>query len=204
MPTFASSATLGLTLGLLGLPLLGGPAPTGPEFGLSLKLQHPMGEYKSTVSDASLGYGVGLRGHLFFSPRHALSARLDHDRFQEASSEATGSNYYMHGSTKVSETSLGLTYEWFYAGRGTGGYVLAGPVYRRWQEQRSLAYDQVRPGPIPPSQFSDTTPTGLGIDLGWGYRGSAQTVIEVHMLSSSYGSTGVTANSLQFTFIQYW
>lgn len=188
----------------LNMPLLAGPGEPGPEFGGSLTLQRPLGEYQSTVLDAGLGYGLGARIRIPFSPRQALHLRIGYDWFPEGAEEAQGQNYYMHASFQIRELSLGLIYEWSYSGGASGGYLMGGPVYRRWQDRRTQVYDQTRPGPIPASQVISTTPSGLGLDLGWGYRGTTKSAIETHLVTSKYGSTGMAANTLQFSFIQYW
>ena len=129
-PNFRLSR-LGSALLCVGLPLLGGAGEGGLEFGASLKIQRPLGEFQSTVLDAGLGYGLGIRTRYKFQGQQALTARLDYDLFTEGETEVHGSNYLMTEVIKVREMAIGVNYEWLLSGGNVGGYLLVGPVYRR-------------------------------------------------------------------------
>ncbi len=204
MTTTYTVSRFGLAFVWMNLSLLGGPGTSKPEVGVSLKVQQPLGEYKSTVLDADLGFGLGVRARFNFQPRHALSGRLEYDWYPEGGSPTRGSNYLLEESYRVRELSLGLNYEWLYNGGSRGGYLLLGPVYRRWSDHREAIYSPTLPGPIPVSRSLNTTPSRLGLNVGWGYRGDSDSVIELHFVTSKYGSSGLSANSLQVSFIQYW
>lgn len=204
MAKIKKSPCFGLTFALMCLPGLAGQRDASPEFGASLKLQYPLGEYKSTVLDASLGYGLGVRTRFNLQPRHALSARLEYDMFPEGGS-LTDEPTYMHKEAfQIRVLSVGVNYEWLYADRSNGAYLLIGPVFRRWSDHREFINMETRPGPIPASYSLHTTPSSLGLNVGWGYRGTTDSAIEVHFVSSKYGSTGITANSAQISIVQYF
>ncbi|HJW71724.1 MAG TPA: hypothetical protein VJ486_02610 [Geothrix sp.] len=107
-------------------------------------------------------------------------------------------------SVQIRELSLGINYEWLCSDSSHGAYLLIGPVFRHWSDHREMNYVETFPGPTPASQSINTTPSGLGLNVGWGYRGATDSAIEVHFVSSKYGSTGVTANSAQISIIQYF
>ena len=189
----------------LGLPLLGRAGEGGLEFGPTLKFQLPLGEYKSEVLDTQFGFGFGLRTHVQLHPSHALTARIDYDSFIESKQIGQGPNYGIQITTQIHEVSLGLTYEWHYTGTRVGGYLLLGPVYRSWNEKKEYIYYLNAPGdPAPDNQTLTTTPSRLGLDLGWGFRSATDTAVELHLILSKYGDTDLTANTLQLSVSQYW
>jgi hypothetical protein len=112
---------------------------------------------------------------------------------------------YMHKETfQIRELSVGVNYEWLCSDHSYGAYLLIGPIFRRWSDNRDFINMETRPGPIPASYSTHTNPSSLGLNVGWGYRGATDSAIEVHFVSSKYGNTGVTANSLQLSIVQYF
>jgi len=203
MSTFSPSR-LGIALVSLGLPLLAGSGAEGPEFGATIKVQRPLGEYQTKVLDSGLGYGLGFRTRYDLRPDHGLSVRLDYDYFLKGGGETRGSNYLLEESIRTHALSLALAYEWRYSGTTPGGYLLIGPIYQRWTNHHDFTYSQTLPGSIPASYSLNTTPSNVGIDAGWGYRGGTNSVTELHFVTSKYGSAGATANSIQISFTQFW
>ena len=195
---------LASALALLALaPLHAQEAGGRPQLGAALTFQHPMGDFRSQILDSDAGYGLGFRARFTLAPHHGLTARLGYDWFTEGGGNFDAPNYMLKTSIQVREQSLGLDYEWRYHG-GRGGYLLVGPVFRRWSDRREFTYEQTLPGPVPASHVDSTTPSSLGYSLGWGYQTSNQDCMEFRLVDSKYGSTGFRATTLQWSFTVYW
>ena len=191
-----------LTL-LCAPPLLAQTAGERLQLGAALTLQHPIGDYHSEVLDSDAGYGLGFRARYALAPHHGLAGRLGYDWYTEGGGNTQGSNYILMSSIQVREVSWGLDYEWRYNG-GQGGYLLAGPVFRRWSDRREYNYVPILPGSIPASHTDSTTPSSLGYSIGWGYQTSSQDCLDLRLVDSAYGSTGFRATTLQWVFAVYW
>ncbi len=196
------SLTLALAAALSG-PAFAQASPWTPDWGATLRLQRPLGNYQSEVLDAGLGYGIGARVRFSPTERHGLTFHLDYDFFPEGGTETHGSNYILNYRIQVREQSMGLDYEWRF-GAKKRAYLFGGPVYRRWKDRREYSYYQTQPGTIPASFVDSTSPSKLGYSLGWGYRATDRDTVEFRLVQSDYGTTGFKATSLQTALTIYW
>lgn len=164
----ARSGTLALVLAL-GFPmsLRAQEAGSRPDLGFTLRIQHPLQDFQSQVLDTSLGFGVGARARFTLGEHHGLTVRAEYDWYPDG-----GGMIYWDGPThedtiRVREQSLGLDYEWRYHGRH-GGYLIVGPMYRRWSDLREHIYNSGFSSNTSPNVYAKTTPSSLGYSLGWG------------------------------------